>query len=97
MTILILGIETFVFIYGDKKRNTLTDLQYTTYMKTAAGTSNVDPAILPPSERAAWFYSIFFYLQVCEWKTFYSSGLNPLYWGGKLQNRQITPVMPDEV
>ena len=66
MTILILGTEAFVFIYGNKKRNTLTDLQYITYTKLVVRTSNIDPAILPPSERAAWFHSLIVYLQVCE-------------------------------
>ena len=97
MTILILGTEAFVLIYGNKKRNTLTDLQYITYTKLVVRTSNIDPAILPPSERAAWFHSLIVYLQVCEQKALYSSSLNPLYWGWKLEHRRLTPVRSDEV
>lgn len=97
VTILILEIEIFVFIYGDKKRNTLPYLQYTIYMKMAAKTSNIDHAILPPSDTTAQFHSLIVFLQVCEWKAFCSSGLNPLYWGWNLEHRRMTPVMSDEV
>ena len=66
-------------------------------MKMAASASKVNPARIPPSERAAWFHSLRVYLQVCQWKTLMECTLDATEWGWKLENGVYVPIMTDEV
>ena len=63
------GFGTFRCMYGANAQDTLASLRYARYMQMVAKGSEIEPQILPPTERAADFYNLRVHLQVVRWRT----------------------------
>ena len=57
--------------------------------------ANIDPAVLPPSPRAAFFHGLRVHHQVLVWKDLSQVDKDPLRWGWKIENSNYIPVMTD--
>ena len=58
--------------------------------------SHIDPALLPPSPRASFFYGLRVYHQLKVWRDLRDIDFNPLDWGWELQDQSLVPIMTDE-
>ena len=58
--------------------------------------ARIDPSLLPPSPRAAYYHELCVYHQIKVWKALSDTGLKPIQWGWKLRNDSFVPIMPDE-
>eukprot|EP00794_Sanderia_malayensis_P008462 gene8462-9369_t len=58
--------------------------------------SNVDPSLLPPSPRAAFYHGLRVYHQVKVWRELKNSDYMPLDWGWQLKEQSFVPIMTDE-
>ena len=54
-----------------------------------------DPALLPPSPRAAFFHGVRVHHQIVVWKDLSDVNKEPLRWGWKIQNSSYTLIMTD--
>ena len=64
------GERIFISMYGGKPDDSLTKLQHARYREIAATNSSVlRPERLPPTERAAFQYSLRVHMQVMIWKS----------------------------
>ena len=54
-----------------------------------------DPALLPPSPRAAFFHGVRVHHQIVVWKDLSDVNKEPLRWGWKIQNSSYFPIMTD--
>ena len=61
----------------------------------ASNRSKTDPALLPPSPRAAFFHGLRVHHQIVVWKDLSEVGKEPLRWGWKTENSNYTPIMID--
>ena len=61
----------------------------------ASDRSKIDPALLPPSPRAAFFHGLPVHHQIGVWKDLSEVDKEPLRWGWKIENSNYTPVMTD--
>ena len=57
----------------------------------AAKSTKIKPEALPPTKRAAHFYSLRVYFQLHEWNNLNSEFLNPDEWSWKLENDRYVP------
>ena len=57
--------------------------------------SEIDPALLPPSPMAAFFYGLRVHHQIVVWKDLSEVDKEPLRWGWKIKNSNHTPIMTD--
>ena len=57
--------------------------------------ASLDLQKLPPTERAAHYYSLRVHLQVIIWKELSNNILDPKQWGWKLEESAFTPIMTD--
>ena len=57
--------------------------------------SKVDPALLPPSSREAFFHGLRVHHQIAVWKDLSDVDKEPLRWGWKIENSNYTPIMTD--
>ena len=58
------GQTILVLLYGGDEKDTLATFRHRLYMKMAASASKINPAKLPPTDRAAYFQSLCVFLQV---------------------------------
>ena len=58
--------------------------------------ANIDPSMLPPSPRAAYFHGLRVYHQVKVWRELRDTDDMPLNWGWQLVGESMTPIMTDE-
>ena len=89
-------LRIFVLLYGGKDTDNLSSLPYAKYMKMVPTTFSVKPENLPPTERAAHFYSLHVYYQVQEWNSLREDSSNATNWGRKLQDGTLRTVLTDE-
>eukprot|EP00794_Sanderia_malayensis_P008339 gene8339-9236_t len=61
-----------------------------------SGRSNIDPSLLPPSPRAAFYHGLIVYHQVKVWRELKNSDYMPLDWGWQLEEQSFVPIMTDE-
>ena len=61
----------------------------------AAGRSKIDPALLPPSPRAAFYHGLRVYHQIRVWKTLCDTDIEPLSWGWRICDGKFTPIITD--
>ena len=61
----------------------------------ASDRSKIDPALLPPSPRAAFFHGLRVHHQIVVWKDLSEVYKEPLRWGWKIENSNYTPIMTD--
>ena len=58
--------------------------------------SAIDPSLLPPSPRAAFYHGLRVYHQVKVWRDLKDSDYMPLDWGWKKDGQSFIPIMTDE-
>ena len=76
------GIKLFLLNYNGEGTDTLGKLSK--FMEMAASnTTIIDPALLPPSRRAAYFHSLRVYPQVSIWRQLNEGVFDPVEWGWK--------------
>ena len=90
------GCEIFKKAYGGKPNDTLTTLRHAKVMESVTTTlSPLEPAVFPPTERAAYYHSLRVHLQVCQWKHFDLYCLKPDEWGWYFQTDILLPTKTD--
>ena len=57
--------------------------------------TKIDPALLPPSPRAAYYHGLRVYHQVQVWTKLLNSDKDPLLLGWKIVNNMFVPIMTD--
>ena len=57
--------------------------------------SKIDPVLLPPSHRSAFYHDLRVYHQIAVWKDLSDADKDPLHWGWKLSSNKYIPIMPD--
>ena len=90
----IAGLKLFVYLYGGKEDDTLSNLRYLRYMKMASG--KLIPEKLPPTERAAYFHCLRVFHQVQEWSSLNGYNFSAINWGWRIFNDILVPIMTDE-
>lgn len=58
--------------------------------------SNIDPSILPPSPRAAFYHGLRVYHQLQIWLQLLDTDFEPLNWGWEMKNNVFAPIMTDK-
>ena len=61
----------------------------------ASDCSKIDPALLSPSPRAAFFHGLRVHHQIVVWIDLSEVDKEPLRWGWKIENSDYTPIMTD--
>ena len=90
------GCEIFKNMYGGKLHDTLTTLRHAKFMESVTTTlSPLEPSLLPPTQRAAYYHSLRVHLQVCQWKHFDLHCLKPDEWGWYFQTDILLPSKTD--
>ena len=90
------GKNLFKDLYKGSVQDSLNDLRFNQYMKIITSSdTRLQPESLPPTESAAGCHSRRVYLQVQVWKKLNDSAVDPLFWGWKLQNDRLTPIMTE--
>ena len=90
------GKNLFKDLYKGSVQDSLNDLRFNLYMKAITSSdTRLQPESLPPTESAAGCHSRRVYLQVQVWKKLNDSAVDPLFWGWKLQNDRLTPIMTE--
>ena len=56
---------------------------------------DLDPSILPPPPRAAYFHDLRVYHQTMVWVQLSATDLNPLKWGWSLKKNILEPIKTD--
>ena len=57
--------------------------------------ANIDPALLPPSPRAAYYHGLRVYHQIQVWIKLSEKDINPMNWGWEMENGKFSPIMTD--
>ena len=90
------GIKIMKIMFGGKESESLTKLRHAKWEKAILLANDVDPANLPPSERAAHFHSLRVYLEMRRSETLkIDCGLNPCDWGWRRISNVLHPIMTD--
>jgi hypothetical protein len=58
--------------------------------------AHIDPSVLPPSPRAAYYHGLRVYHQVRIWRSLIDRDIDPLDWGWKLKDGVFSPIATDE-
>lgn len=88
--------KLYLSSYGGKDTDTLTTLRHAKWDQRTIASNYIDPANLPPSERAAHFHSLRVYLEITRALTLdINCGLDPCQWGWERVNGTLKPVMTD--
>ena len=87
------GIGIFSLLYSGQITNDLAQLRFHQYMNMISKSKmQLKPELLPPTNTAADFHSYRVHLQVVEWDTFLTSGLDPALWGWTLSDSCYSPI-----
>ena len=90
------GIQLMKIMFGGKESESLTTLRHAKWEKAILLANDVDPATLPPSERAAHFHSLRVYLEMRRSETLnIDCGLHPCDWGWRRISNVLHPIMTD--
>lgn len=57
--------------------------------------ANIDPAVLPPSPRAAYYHGLRVYHQINVWRQLSDGDIDPVSWGWKIVDGGYYPIMTD--
>ena len=57
--------------------------------------AKIDPSLLPPSPRAAYYHGLHMYYKIKVWKAFSDTDLEPVHQGWKLRSDSFVPIMTD--
>ncbi len=63
-------------------------------MEMVASSKKIEPQKLPPTPRAAYFYSLHVHHQIMIWKNL-SVDIDPTKWGWKLDGKSLQPIITD--
>ena len=85
------------FSYQGKVNDTLPKLRHARYIEMVSSATTVDPAKLPPTERAAYFHAHRVHLQVAQWMTLNLKCLEPTEWGWVGTNGILFPIKTDQI
>lgn len=58
--------------------------------------ANIDPSLLPPTPRAAYYHGLRVYHQMKVWRDLKDSDDMPLDWGWQLKGQSFIPIMTDK-
>ena len=61
----------------------------------ASDRANIDPALLPPSPRAAYYHGLRVYHQIKVCRELCDVDIDPLRWGWEIKNDKFAPIMTD--
>ena len=94
------SIEAFQVIYSDSKRNKIDELPQLRRQKydemVASKRKAIDPSVLPPTPRAAYYHGLRTFHQICVWRKLSQRDLDPSKWGWEVKNDSLSPVMTDK-
>ena len=91
------GIQLMIKTFGGKESESLTALRHANWENAILLANDVDPATLPPSERAAHFHSLRVYLEMRRAESLsIDCGLNPCDWGWRRISHILHPIMTDK-
>lgn len=83
--------------YGGSSEESLTSLRYRKWVEGTMISNEVDPALLPPSERATHFHSLRVHLECMRILSLdINCGLDPCLWGWERKNGVLKPVKTDK-
>ena len=89
------GIRVFELLYS-KSGDSLKVIRHKKYDEMVASSrKTIDPSILPPSPRAAYFHGLRVYHQIQVWLTLSDGDLQPIRWGWELKKGVLTPIKTD--
>ena len=89
------AIQFFELLYSPT--DTLQQIRRKKYEATISeDRSKIDPALLPPSPRAAFSHGLRVYYQLLVWKGLHNTDINPLRWGWQISNEDYVPITTDE-
>ena len=78
------------------KNQTLSQIRRQKFASLVASDwSNIDPALLPPTPRAAYFHGLRVYHQVQVWECLSKRDMEPEKWGWKFDGVSYKPIMTD--
>ena len=88
-------IRFFEFLHSSS--DNLPQIRKTKYEQMATSDrSAIDPSLLPPSPRAAFYHGLRVYHQVKVWRDLKDSDYMPLDWGWKKDGQSFMPIMTDK-
>ena len=88
-------IRFFEFLHSPS--DNLPQIRKTKYEQMATSDrSAIDPSLLPPSPRAAFYHGLRVYNQVKVWRDLRDSDYMPLDWGWKKDGQSFIPIMTDK-
>ena len=89
------AIQFFELLHSST--NTLQQIRRKKYEETISeDRSKIDPALLPPSPREAFFHGLRVYHQLLVWKGLKDTDINPLRWGWQISNEHFIAIATDE-
>ena len=86
------GINLTVAMYSGLPNQTLSDLRYQAFCKSALG-RKFQAERLPPTTNAAHFHSLRAHMQIVTWESLGSIHLDPTVWGWLHKNDSFSPVV----
>ena len=88
------AVRVFELLHSPK--STLQQIRRHKYdAMVATNRSKINPSLLPPSPRAAFYHGLRAYHQIQVWKGLRNTDLAPLRWGWQILNDSIAPIMTD--
>ena len=81
--------------FDGKDEDTLATLRHAKFMQSVTSKLSLEPAILPPSERAAHYHALRVHLQVAQWKSLDLKCLLPIEWGWCIDGDNLVPIKTD--
>ena len=83
-------------MYNGKVGECLTSLRHSRWNQSVLTSPSVNPATLPPTERATHYHSLRVHLELVKTYTLsHQCNLNPLDWGWQRSGSRLVPIMTD--
>ena len=94
------SIAAFEIMYADSrgtKQQDFSQLRHQKYDEMVASKRKIiDPSMLPPTPRAAYFHGLRTYHQIQIWKNLSDKDLNPTQWVYEVKDGSLSPIMTDK-
>ena len=92
-----LGAEIFCRQFGDMNGKDLTTLRHSKFqVMITEKMSKLDPRLLPPTPRAAYYHRFRVHLQVVRWNQLDDCLLDEKEWGWRVGPSGLEPIMTDQ-
>ena len=82
----------FIKLYNGKPDDSLTTLRHTRFMENITTSMSINPANLPPTDRASYYRGATVHLQVAQWKQINMQCTLPTDWGRKFKGGILVPM-----